>query len=259
MGILKHVIPALAVMYLMSACAAPAPHVDTAETSMEDRPQFPVGKRIAANAEGFLGTPYDPDPLGAYVSSREIVADSQVDCMYLVFRSVELAFAGTPQEAVQVALRKRFMTRGVLGPDGKVENYDERFQYAMDMLASGKWGIDVTAELGARTSQIEGARGHERVVIIPSAEVATALGKIRSGDIIYLIKHPEKRVVGEIVGHLGIALKEGGQVYMVHASGSKNDTGGGVVKVLLGEYAAWMPFAGIKAGRFKDEQKGMSR
>ncbi len=40
----------------------------------------PVGERIALWAERFVGAPYDPDPLGEYVTKEVIVADERVDC-----------------------------------------------------------------------------------------------------------------------------------------------------------------------------------
>ncbi|MCK4911383.1 MAG: hypothetical protein KAR83_07060, partial [Thermodesulfovibrionales bacterium] len=52
----------------------------------QEMASMPIGERIARWAEAFLGTPYDTDPLGAYVSSNAIVADMSVDCMYLTFR-----------------------------------------------------------------------------------------------------------------------------------------------------------------------------
>ena len=60
-----------------------------------------------------MGTPYDIDPLGTYVARSVIVADEKVDCMYLVFRAVELALSSTPAEAIQIALQKRFHSKGV--------------------------------------------------------------------------------------------------------------------------------------------------
>ncbi|MGD0282265.1 MAG: hypothetical protein ABSB95_07890, partial [Dissulfurispiraceae bacterium] len=97
-----------------------------------------TGERIAVFAERFVGTPYDTDPLGTYVRQAVIVADEKVDCMYLVFRAVELALSSSPAEAVQAALQKRFHTKGVV-TDGKVVNYDDRFAYGEDMISSGKW------------------------------------------------------------------------------------------------------------------------
>jgi hypothetical protein len=43
--------------------------------------QVHIGEKITLWAEEFLGTPYDPDPQGEYVTKKAIVADQRVDCM----------------------------------------------------------------------------------------------------------------------------------------------------------------------------------
>ena len=208
-----------------------------------------TGGRIAFWAERFVGTPYDEDLQGAYVTKGVIVADERIDCMYLVFRSVELALSRLPEEAIQVALDKRFHHRGVLR-NNKVINYEDRFRYGEDMIRSGKWGRDMTARVG-RVVRIPGARDIPSVNILPPAELVKELGKLRSGDLLFFIKNPKKRTVGEIVGHMGIVKVEnqGTQAYLIHASGEKNK-GGVVKKVLLKEYLSQMPFVGVKITRF---------
>lgn len=210
--------------------------------------KLPVGDRIAFFAEKFVGMPYDPDPEGAYVTGRRIVSDGKVDCMYLVFRSAELALSNTPEGAVKEALSLRFRDEGRLGADGRVLNYDDRYQYGEDMIASAKWGRDVTGEIGP-TRKIPGSRGIESVDIIPKEEIPRVLSRFKSGDIVFFIKSPAKRVVGEIVGHLGILKVENGKVLLIHASGLKNK-GGVVKKVPFGCYAKKMAFIGVKVTRF---------
>jgi len=215
----------------------------------------PIGERIAFWAEKFIGVPYDMDPLGEYVSKATIVADERVDCMYLTFRAVELALSHSPEEAIQIALEKRFHSKGVL-KDGQVINYDDRFEYGEDMIESGKWGKDITSEIG-RITKIKGSRGRDFVEILLSNELLNGMERLKSGDIIFFVKKPEKRKVGEIVGHIGIikvekSQKEEGKggVYLIHASGIKQK-GGAVKKVLLKEYLSKMPFMGVKITRFQ--------
>ncbi len=212
----------------------------------------PVGERIAGWAEKFVGTPYDGDPQGIYVTRAAIVADDRVDCMYLTFRAVELALSRTPEEAVQIALEKRFHRIGRI-QNGKVENYEDRYEYGEDMIVSGKWGKEITRSLG-RTRRIEGTRGKDFWEILPKQEIPGALTRLKSGDLLYFIKAPEKRTVGESVGHMGIVkveTKTGGKksFYLIHANGTKN-SGGVVRKVPLKEYVLKMPFVGIQVARF---------
>jgi len=215
----------------------------------------PLGERIALWAEKFVGTPYDPDPLGEYVRRNVIVADDRVDCMYLSFRTVELAMSSTPEEAAVIALDKRFVDRGI--PEGNgVQNYGNRFQYGEDMIESGKWGREITADIGP-VIFIRGSRGRERVGMVTRESLQVLLRKpenagmgFKNGDFVFFIKSPEKRYEGEIVGHIGIIRREGNDTYLIHASGRKMGEGS-VRKVPFSDYIGSMPFAGIRVTRFE--------
>ena len=206
----------------------------------------PVGEKIAFWAEKFVGAPYDKDPIGEYVTRATILADERVDCMYLTFRAVELALSRTPEEAIQIALERRFHSKGIL-KDGKVVNYGDRFEYGEDMIFSGRWGREITSEAG-KTMRIKGSRGKDFVEILPSKHLLKGLRKLKSGDILFLVKKPEDRKVEEIIGHIGIVKVER-EVYLIHASGTKGK-GGEVKKVLLKEYLLKMPFVGVIITRF---------
>jgi len=214
-----------------------------------------IGERIVFWAEKFIGVPYDRDPLGEYVSKATIVADERVDCMYLTFRVVELALSRTPEEAVQVALEKRFHSKGLL-KDGQVINYDNRFEYGEDMIESGKWGKEVTSEIG-KVTRIEGSRGRDSVEVLSPDALMKGLRNLRSGDIIFFAVKPQKRKIGEIIGHMGFMKVEkrpdhpgSREVYLIHASGTKRK-GGMVKEVLLKDYLSKTGFIGVKITRFQ--------
>lgn len=207
----------------------------------------PVGERIAFWAEKFISTPYDPDPLGEYVTKNVIVADERVDCMYLSFRTLELSLSRTPSEAVMIALDKRFIDKGRV-VDGRVINYENRFQYGEDMLDSGKWGREITSNIG-EVIEIRGSRGKSTIIALPKEKFVSAIKLLRTGDMLFFIKFPDKRVMDEIVGHIGIVKKEGDIFYLIHASGLKNREGV-VKKVLLSDYIKSMPFIGVRVSRF---------
>jgi len=215
----------------------------------------PIGEKIAFWAEKFVGVPYDTDPLGEYVSKAAIVSDERVDCMYLTFRAVELALSHTPEEAIQVALERRFHSKGIL-KEGRVINYDDRYEYGEDMVESGKWGREITSELG-NTMKIKGARGKEAVEVLSTDALMQGMKGLRNGDLIFFAKEPRKREVGEIIGHIGIVQvveaegnRRGREVFLIHASGTKGK-GGAVKKVKLGAYLSKMPFIGVKITRFQ--------
>jgi hypothetical protein len=246
-----------ALLFLL--CFLPQPALPfTAEEISALQPRLresSVGSRIAFWAEQFIGTPYDMDPLGDYVTRAAIVADERVDCMYLTFRTVELALSNSPEEAIDKALTMRFHTRGVLR-DGKVTNYDERYEDGIDMIKSGKYGAEITARLG-KIRQIEEPNSGGSIDFIPAAEMRKSMNQFNTGDILYFVRDPSKRAVGGIIAHMGILkveVKNGGSsrtVYLIHASGTKK-RGGSVKKVLLDEYLAHMQHAGAKISRIND-------
>jgi hypothetical protein len=229
-----------------------ADEIMVAQTLARD---LPLGKRIATWAGRFIGTPYDTDPLGLYVRTNRIVADEKVDCMYHTFRSVELAQTTTPGEAIDRALQLRFITQGKV-VDGLVTNYDERFQYGEDMVMSGKWGRNITADLGTVTT-IPGSRGKDTVDILPKNRLATRAlqNKLVDGDIVFWVKDPKKRAVEEIVAHLSIVRVKSGRPNVIHAAGSKNQwgtpNGGSVKEVPFADYVRTMRFIGAFITRFE--------
>ena len=235
-------------VFIELSLAIPDEEIRKMQTGLQGKT---TGEKIAFFAERFVGTAYDKDPQGEYVSKAAIVADEKVDCMYLTFRAIELALSHTPEEARQIALEKRFHSRGIL-QDGKVINYEDRFQYGEDMIASGKWGREITAEIG-RTIHTKGTRGRDFCEILPLQEIKQGRKKLKSGDILFFITPPEKRKVHECVGHIGIIKTEEypapKKIYLIHARGSKNK-GGSVKKILLQDYISKMPFVGVKIARF---------
>ena len=245
---------AAALLFLL--CCFPQPVLPiTADEISAFQPRLresPVGNRIAFWAEQFIGTPYDMDPLGDYVTRAAIVADERVDCMYLTFRAVELALTNSPEEAINKALIMRFHTQGVLR-DGKVTNYDERYQDGIDMIKSGKFGAEITARLG-KTRQIADPSSSDPIDFLPVAEIQRAMDQLNTGDIVYFVRDPSKRAVGGVIAHIGILkveIRNGGSsrtVYLIHASGTKK-RGGAVKKVFLDEYLSHMQHAGVKISR----------
>jgi hypothetical protein len=217
--------------------------------------ELPLGKRIVYWAARFIGTPYDTDPLGLYVRTNRIVADEKADCMYLTFRSVELARTQTPGQAIEQALSLRFITEGKLA-DGLVQNYSERFEYGEDMVFSGKWGRNITEELGTTTT-VKGSRGRDQVIILPKTALASrkVQKQLQDGDIIFWVKDPKKQVVEEIVAHLSFVRMKDGKAYLIHAAGTKDSAtkpGGGAVKeVAMSDYVRDTKFIGAFVTRFE--------
>ncbi|MBF0566402.1 MAG: hypothetical protein HQK89_14320 [Nitrospirae bacterium] len=213
-----------------------------------------LGDKLSFWASTFVGTPYDTDPLGAYVTNRAVKYDEAVDCMYLVFRVTELALSNTPSQSVDIALDKRFKTHGIVDESGKVVNYSDRFMYAIDMILSGKWGEDITKKVG-ETVEIRGERGIAAVSAIPASTANRSMAGLKSGDIVFFVKYPSRRVNAEIIGHMGILKRKADKLYLIHASGVKGTLKAAkasykVVETDFGKYVSTMPFAGIIVTRF---------
>ena len=235
---------AVAFLGLSSPFCASARSIDEIQASLDLRE---TGERIAFWANYFVGTPYDKDPLGEYVTRKAIIADERVDCMYLVFRSVELALSSSPAGAQQTALDKRFHTKGIV--DGvAVVNYDDRFQYGEEMIDSGKWGREITGVAG-KTAEIRDERRGLEIAYAPVNSLKAGKSRLKSGDLVFFIKRPEKRVYGEVVGHMGVIKVEKGRVLLIHAAGTKK-AGGMVRKVGWEDYLRTTPYIGAKITRF---------
>lgn len=228
------------------------PNPEQNEATMLNKMQsFQIPERITFWAEHFIGTPYDTEPIGIYVKESKIVVDDKVDCMYLTFRSIELAHASTPEEALDAALDVRFLEKGQRNGN-TIISYKDRFQYGEDMAFSNKYGRNVTSEIG-KTTSIPGSRHNNNVSILKTSEVVKNLDHFKTGDIVFLVKNIEKRKVGEIVEHIGILKKENGNLFLIHASGTKGKHGKGKVeKVFFDKYLEekYPFFIGVIVTRF---------
>lgn len=185
-----------------------------------------------------------------YVARGLLVQDQAMDCVSFMYRCVELARSGSPEEALAWALRTRFPGAPLdtlVAADGRVD-YDrpEHLDFSLDMVRSASWGRDVTAQLdGAAADTVGSARyapGSFRYVPTGSLD----RGQLREGDILWLVLDPAdprgaalRREHGLVIGHLGVVLVEGGQVWLAHAAAGPlagwYDTAG-LVKVPLEAY-----------------------
>lgn len=221
-----------------------------------ENPNLSLGEKISFYADQFIGTPYDRIPIGLYVDTRRLITDNEVDCMYLVFRSIPLALAdGDNKKAFDIACNKMFHDRCKLDSKGFVTNYETRFDYSEDMIMSGKWGKNIYKD--NQMTKMKGSRMYKYFPYIPSQEFIKnqALQKeVKKGDIVFFVKRLDLRskTANEIIGHLGILDVVDGKIYLTHASGHKSfkKPQGKVVKVPLIDYLKEMKrFAGIYISR----------
>jgi hypothetical protein len=229
-----------------------------------------LGDRVAAWARWFLarrdvGYLYGRDP-GGYVSEGRLCQDFATDCVLFMNRVTELARSSSAREAVQFAFGTRFYGASVeraVREDGRV-NFDDpaHLEYSEEMVASGVWGADVTAECGAALRDTVGSSRApaDTVRFLPTSGIDYA--KLRSGDIVWFIGDEtapgaiEQRREGTMIHHLGLLVRDGDRVMLVHPaarplSGVYERTG--LVELPLATYLSRVSrFKGILVTRLQD-------
>ncbi len=249
---------------LESARVVPADDIDARMLEMSG---LEMGDRIATWAEYFWNRGdaryvYGRDP-GGYVTEGRLVDDFNTDCVLFFCRVTELGRSTSALEAVQFAFGTRFLAGSlekIVDDQGRV-NYDDpvHLDYTEDMIRSGIWGRDVTAELGPVHADQAGTARYEPGSIAYAASADLDLSKLRNGDIIFFVSNDKVpagqaiRATGAVIGHVGIARIEAGQAMLIHPAAKPLDgvyRGGRIEKVPLQTYLERVDtFKGIIATR----------
>ncbi len=252
---------------LESDHAVPSGEIDA---RMAEMTALEMGDRIAAWAEYFRQRGdarylYGRDP-GGYVIEGRLVDDFATDCVLFFCRVTELGRSTNALEAVQFAFGTRFLAGSleqIVNDEGRVD-YDNpvHLDYTEDMIRSGVWGKDVTAQVGpARPDQAGSARYEPgSFSFIPTADIDYA--KIRSGDILFFVSNEASpagqavRASGAVIGHVGIARVEGGEVQLIHPAAKPLPgvyAGGRIEKLPLRTYLERVDtFKGIMVTRIEE-------
>nr|MEE4268209.1 alpha/beta hydrolase [Candidatus Krumholzibacteria bacterium] len=231
-------------------------------------PDLTTGQQVGFWARHFLDQGGQAYCFGlaeeGYVTRGYLWDDRAFDCISFLYRCTELARARDNDEALAWALRTRFSGAdpdSVVDAQGRVD-YDrpEHLDFSLDMIRSGIWGRDITAQLvGVVTDTVGTSRypaGSFQYVDAESLDV----DELREGDVVWMVLSPWhkdgamlRQDYGLVIGHVGIVLVEGDQAYLCHAA-SKPLPGlyekTGLVKVPLPEYLARVgKFAGVMVTR----------
>ncbi len=199
-----------------------------------------------------------------YVTRGRLWDDQAFDCISFLYRCAELAHARDNEEALAWALRTRFAGAdpdAVVDAQGRVD-YDrpEHLDFSLDMIRSGIWGRDITAQLAGVVTDTVGTSRYPGGSFSYVDRRTLDPGELRDGDVVWLVLSPWhkdgsmlRQDHGLVIGHVGIVLVEDGQTYLGHAA-SKSLPGlyekAGLVKVPLTEYLARVgKFAGVMVTR----------
>jgi hypothetical protein len=184
-----------------------------------------------------------------YVSRGLLVDDKNTDCVLFFYRTSELGRSNSAVEAVQFAYGTRFYGAPIVeavGADGTVDYDNEaHLDYTIDMIRSGIWGTDVSDSVGVTVADRTGTSRYppDSVRYIPSDKID--YGAIKTGDGIHCVLDENEesgrkiRDSGAMIGHIGVAVREGGTVYIIHPASSGLPgvyEGGRIVKVPLKTY-----------------------
>ena len=210
---------------------------------------LPIGERIVAIGETFVGSPYLPQTLDPPGPERMIINLRAMDCVTFVENMLALAhFVGeAPRTALdrpEEAMRQyQGMLERIRYRDGRLGGYPSRLHYFTEWLRDNeKRGILtlVTDDLGGvvdaepitfmsghrdayrqladqaaydEIGRIETRLNQTPRVYIPKDQVAAVSDRIQNGDVLALTS----TVAGLDVAHTGIAVWKDGQLRLMNA------------------------------------------
>lgn len=232
----------------------------------------PISTLVVATARLFLGAPYEAGSLERGCAESLVVNLRTFDCMTLVENALVLAGLirreRTAFEDYLAALEHIRYRRG------RCDGYDSRLHYFTDWLRdNAQKGLvsDITGTIGGipfrkplhaltsrredrpalldprvyrRMVMIEGRCSRRTLRHIPKADIERAEGKIDAGDIIAITTDK----TGLDVSHVGIAVRIGERLHLLHAS---SRAGRVIVSevTLVGYLMARRSRAGVIVGR----------
>jgi hypothetical protein len=230
---------------------------------------LPLPQRVGRWARRFLAADFADYRFGlapgGYAAAGALVDDAHHDCISFLYRCSELARARDAADAVKLAIAQRFAgapAEAVVGADGRVDyDHPAHLDFSLDMVRSGLWGADVTAELPGNVEDRHGSARYPpgSFRYLPRAAVADV--DLREGDIVWFVLDPQHAAArglrdehGLVIGHVGIIVRDGGEPWLIHAA--RSALAGwyerpGVVRVPLAAYLERVErFAGVVVTRY---------
>lgn len=206
---------------------------------------LPVHERIPLIGIFFLERPYRAGTLEGKLQEELIVNLRELDCVTFVENTLALAFLDVYEESAIPLFIDNL--RKIRYRDGKIEGYASRLHYSGDWLYEMQrqgYLKDITRECGGidypldiffmtknyfrypaflrdsllilQMKQIEESICKRTYFYIPKNTIEEIQDNIQSGDIILITTG----IKGLDTSHVGIAVKKGDKVYLLHASSS---------------------------------------
>lgn len=205
--------------------------------------KLPVARRIVLVGRFFLSTPYKAGTLNVTKEELPVINLRAMDCVTFVENTLALAFldsytAEVYSRFVDNIIRLRYRK-------GEITDYSSRLHYSTDWLyemGRQHYLTDVTRKSGGvlyvqkvdfmsknygkypalkenyalvrKMRQIETAINKRTYYYIPKKDIAAVSRNIHNGDIILITTS----IKGLDTSHLGIAVKKGNEVFLMHAS-----------------------------------------
>jgi uncharacterized protein len=203
---------------------------------------------------------------GGYVEQGRLILDTRHDCVSFLYRCTELARANDYRGNLAWALRTRFAGAhpdSVVGADGRVDyNRPEHLDFSLDMIRSGIWGRDVSAEVGAEVIDSLGTSRYPAGSFAWVPADSLDASKLRGGDVVWFVLNPANKKArslrddyGLVIGHIGILSenREDGKLVLYHAASKDlpgEYKGGRIASVDLGTYLKRVErYAGVMVTR----------
>ena len=207
--------------------------------------ELPVNERISYVARFFIGTPYKGNTLNVTKGELPVINLRELDCVTFIENVLALSFLPGYGAAYESAFVRNIVK--IRYRNGEIEDYASRLHYSSDWLYEMQrqrlltdltlfaGGVDYrpqvcfmtrhydrypalkdSPELREKMKGIEAEINKRTYYYVPKAEVDKAYGKIKDGDIILFTTNIE----GLDTSHIGFALKQNGNTYLLHASSS---------------------------------------
>lgn len=221
--------------------------------------ELSVKERIPLIGRFFLGSPYKVNPLNVTKEELPVINLRELDCVTLVEYTMALALLdryddGVFDQFVDNVVKLRYR-------DGEIVDYTSRLHYSTDWfyeMQKRHYLTDITPDAGGiiypqdvcfmstnyvrypvldadrklipKIRAVETAINKRTYYYIPKNKVGQTAAKIEEGDVILITTS----IKGLDTSHLGIALKMGDEVYMLHASSARRNVV--ITKVPLSDY-----------------------